>query len=58
MKNLRGALKEYADIVQGVRGEYSAEELTIGILRNDHPELDFMDNEEIQTIIDFANKLR
>ena len=53
-----GALKEYSAIVSGTREEYTKEELTVGIIRKDHPELTFMDDDEIETIIDFANKGR
>lgn len=52
------ALKEYAAIVKETREEYTQEELTISIIRKDHPELNFMDDKEIQEIIDFANRGR
>lgn len=57
MRNLREALAEYAAIVEETREEYSQSllKLTIGVIRQDHPELDFMDDDEIQEIIDFAN---
>jgi hypothetical protein len=53
-----GALKEYAAIVKGTREEYTQQELTVKVVREDHPKLDFMDDEEIQEIIDFANRGR
>lgn len=52
------ALKEYAAIVAGTRDEYTQEELTVSAIRRDHPELNFMDDDEIQEIIDHANKGR
>ena len=58
MGNLREAIAEYAAIVEGTREEYTQEELTVSIIRQDHPELDFMDDDEIQEIIDFANRGR
>lgn len=58
MGNLREALAEYAAIVEGTREEYTKEELTISIIREDHPELNFMDDEEIETIIRQANEGR
>lgn len=56
--SLREALKEYADIVKETREEYTEQELTLKAIREDHPELDFMDDDEIQDIINFANKGR
>lgn len=52
------ALKEYSAIVSGTREEFTEGELTIKAIRKDHPELDFMDDDEIQEIIDFANRGR
>jgi hypothetical protein len=40
------------------RDEYTEEELTLAAIRNDHPELNFMDDDEIEDIISFANRLR
>ena len=58
MKDIKKALKEYDTIVKGVRSEYTKEELTIDIIRQEHPELNFMDDEELQIIIDYANNGR
>ena len=58
MGNLREALAEYTAIVEGTREEYSQEDLIIEAIRRDHPELDFMDDDEIETIIRQANEGR
>ena len=55
MMGLTEVLSEYDSIVKGVRHEYAKEELTTDIIRKEHPELNFMDNEEIETIIRYAN---
>ena len=56
--NIGAALKEYAAIVKATREEYAEDELTVSILRKEHPELDFMDDDELEEIISFANKGR
>lgn len=56
--NIGAALKEYAAIVKATREEYTEDELTVSILREEHPELDFMDDDELEEIISFANKGR
>lgn len=58
MNNLSKAIKEYSLIVAGMAKEYTEKELTIDIIRKDHPELNFMDNDEIENIINYANMLR
>lgn len=58
MKNLSEALKEYSLIVEGMAKDYTEKELTIDIIRKDHPELDFMDDDEIEDIIKYANTAR
>lgn len=55
---LSKALQEYDGIVKGMRKEYTEKELTIKTIRKEHPELDFLDNEELQEIINFANSGR
>lgn len=45
------ALLEYAAIVRGIAKEYQGQ-ATIEIIRLEHPELDFMDDEDIQNIIE------
>lgn len=57
MKNFREALKEYHDIVKGVKEEYTKEQRTINNIRKDHPELNFMDDDEIDDIINHANNM-
>ncbi|MFV0515796.1 MAG: hypothetical protein ACK5MV_00150 [Aminipila sp.] len=52
------ALAEYASIVRGLKEEYTQEELCIGVIRQQHKELDFFEDDEIEDIIDFANQLR
>ena len=55
---LSKALQEYDGIVKGMRKEYTKEELTIKTIREDHPELDFFEDDEMQEIINFANNGR
>lgn len=43
-----GALSEYAAIVRGVAEEYQGK-ATVAMIRADHPELDFFDDEDIET---------
>jgi hypothetical protein len=52
------ALEEYTVIVEGLGAEYTQSELTVAIIREEHPELDFMDDEEIENIIRQANDSR
>jgi hypothetical protein len=58
LKNLSEALKEYSLIVEGMAKDYTEKELTIDIIRKDHPELNFMDDDEIEDIIKYANRAR
>ncbi len=57
MKNFEKALKEYHDIVTGIKQEYTREQRTIKTIRKDHPELNFMDDDEIEDIIKHANNM-
>lgn len=58
MTDLFNALKEHAAIVEGLREEYTQDKLTLKAVRKDHPELNFMDDDEIETIIQQANEHR
>jgi hypothetical protein len=58
LKNLSKAIKEYSLIVEGMAKEYTEKELTVDIIRKDHPELNFMDDDEIEDIIKYANTAR
>lgn len=49
------ALAEYAAIVKAVKEDYNGK-ATVSIIREEHPELDFMDDNQIQEIIDQGNK--
>ena len=49
-----GALSEHAAIVRGVAEEYQGK-ATVAMIRADHPELDFFDDEDIETIIRCGN---
>lgn len=51
-KNFLQALREYHAIVVGISMEYPIEMLTVENIRNDHTELDFMDNEDIELLIE------
>jgi len=55
---LNKALQEYDGIVKGMRKEYTKEKLTIKIIRKEHPELNFLDSDELHEIINFANSGR
>lgn len=57
MTDIRTALGEYAAIVQGVAKEY-ADRASVEQIRLDHPELDFMDDDEIEEIIQRAKLCR
>ena len=54
--DLGSALAEYAAIVKGVAEEYGGN-ATIKAIRTDHPELDFMDDDEIEEIIRLSGEL-
>lgn len=49
------ALAEYAAIVKAVKEDYNGK-ATVSIIREEHPELDFMDDSQIQEIIDQGNE--
>ncbi len=49
------ALAEYAAIVKAVKEDYNGK-ATVLIIRAEHPELDFMDDEQIQEIINQGNE--
>ncbi len=55
--DLAQALGEYAQIIKNVATDY-ADETTIQELKADHPELDFMDDEELEEILKQAKELR
>jgi hypothetical protein len=55
---LNKALKEYSMIVKTMRKEYNKNELTNEIIRLEHSELNFMDDEEIQELINNVNNSR
>lgn len=57
MENLAKALAEYSAIVKGIAEEY-ANDVTVNIIRADHPELNFMDDDEIDEILGHAEKHR
>lgn len=54
---IAGALAEYAQIVKGVSKDYG-DDITVAELRDEHPELDFMDEEELEEILQQAKVLR
>lgn len=56
MTNLGKALIEYAAIVEGIATEYGGT-ATPEQIKHDHPELNFMDTDEIVTMIRQANRL-
>lgn len=51
------ALGEYAQIIKNVAADYT-DETTMQELRAEHPELDFMDDEELEEILKQAKELR
>lgn len=57
MKNFVKALAEYYAIVKGLAEEYE-NEVSVNIIRADHPELNFMDDDEIDEILGYAEKYR
>lgn len=56
-KEISGALSEYFQIVKGAAVEYT-DEATVRNLRDDHPELDFMDDDELEDILKHAKTWR
>ena len=56
-KDIAGALSEYFQIVKSVSYDYTSI-ATVADLRADHPELDFMDDEEIEEILEQAEVMR
>lgn len=57
MENLAKALAEYFTIVKGIAEEYG-NGVTVNIVKVDHPELGFMDDDEIDEILGYAEKYR
>ncbi len=51
------ALYEYSQIVNNVAEDYN-DDTTVEELRSEHPELDFMDDEEIEEILELARGIR
>lgn len=51
------ALKQYDIIVRRIAKEYT-DELKVKELREDHPELNFMDDEELETMLSLAKTIR
>ena len=56
-KDIAGALSEYFQIVKSVSYDYTGT-VTVADLRADHPELNFMDDEEIEEILEQAGTMR
>ena len=56
-KDIAGALSEYFQIVKSVSYDYTGT-VTVADLRADHPELNFMDDEEIEGILEQAEVMR
>jgi hypothetical protein len=56
--DLNEALNEYDLIIKNMSEEYKKENLTVDIIREEHFELNFMDDEEIKTLINYANQNR
>lgn len=56
-KDIAGALSEYFQIVKSVSYGYTSI-ATVADLRADHPELNFMDDEEIEGILEQAEVMR
>jgi hypothetical protein len=57
MKDIRAALAEYAAIVEGFAKEYT-NSTTAETVRAEHPELDFMDDDEIVELLEHAKNQR
>lgn len=56
-KEIAGALSEYFQIVKNVSYDYT-DNATVKDIREDHPELDFMDDDEIEEILKQAGTMR
>ena len=56
-KEIACALAEYAQIVENVSRDYT-DTATVADLRADHPELDFMDDDDIGDILGLARDMR
>ena len=56
-KEIAGALSEYFQIVKNVSYDYT-DNTTVKDIREDHPELGFMDDEEIEEILEQATVMR
>lgn len=56
--DIKEALKEYSSIIKHMKEEYTQEDLTVNIIRKEHKELGFMDDDEIEELISHANKCR
>ena len=57
MKDIRAALAEYAAIVEGFAKEYT-NSTTVETVRAEHPELDFMGDDEIEELLEHAKNQR
>ena len=57
IRDLGGALAEYHNIVKSVADDYTGD-TTPSEIRTDHPELDFMDDEEIEDLLRRAKAYR
>ncbi len=57
MTDIRAALAEYAAIVEGFAKEYTNSK-TAETVRAEHPELDFMDDDEIVELLEHAKNQR
>ena len=56
-KEIAGALSEYFQIVKNVSEDYT-DASTVADIRTDHPELGFMDDDEIEEILEQARTIR
>ena len=56
-KEIAGALSEYFQIVKNVSYDYT-DNATVKDIREDHPELGFMDDDEIEEILEQATVMR
>lgn len=57
MKDIRAALAEYAAIVEGFAKEYT-DDTTVETVRAEHSELDFMEDDEIEKLLEHAKNQR
>lgn len=57
MSNHAKILAEYFAVVVGLAKEYGSD-VSVNIVRADHPELNFMDDDEIDEILGHAEKCR